>query len=254
MTAVVVIGASIISHLAGLLEAKGIEKTIAAPGLSFDSKKMRDILVRFRNFCVGKKVIKVGIFPLGNSMFPGRPRGPCYLRPRQRPLIAVEMMKKTLAFIKELRASVESGTELSFVILPSLGRRPGPCREKCTNCICYAKFGKKAVKYEKMMLKVKDSKLSVIKIQEFSEYIIKHKRTNNKTIKRLRKLMHQMKNKTCTEIRGKNKLFKHISGVLLNCPAKLKCERDPKRKPDKIHLCCNYGSETLAGFISQCLA
>ena len=249
----VVLGASIMSHLAGLLAAKGIGRTIAAPGLSFDSKKMREILVRFRSFCVGKKVIKVGLYPLGNSMFPGRPRGPCYLKPHQKPLTAAEMVKKTLALIKELRALVEYGTELSFVILPSLGRRPKPCRKNCTNCICYTKFGKKAGKFEKLMLKADKSAVRVIKIQEFSEYIIKHKRTNNKTIKRLRKLMHQMKNKTCTEIRGKNKLYKLISGLLLNCTAKLKCERKADRRPDFVHICCNVANETLAGFISQCM-
>ena len=250
----VVIGASIINHLSGFLSNNGVENTISIPGLSFGSKKMKNILNDFRQFCRGKIAIKVAIFPLGNSMFPGIPKGPCYLKPRLRPLTALQMKKKTLVLLEELRELAPKGTKLSFIILPSLGRRPRPCRKACKKCICYGKFAKKCVKFERHMSKVKDENLTVVSVTEFGDYIIREKRTNNISIKRLKNIRHKMRVNRISEFSARFKLYSCISGLLLSCHSKTHCKKDPNKRSDRVHLCCNHASHTLAGFIGQCLA
>ena len=163
MSVSIVIGASIISHLANLLSHKGI-KVIARPGLSFSSKKMESVQTEFKRFCMNKTDIKVALYPLGNSMFSGIPRGQCYLKPRMRALTAKVMAEKTTKLIKTLRTLVPTEAKISFTILPGLGRRPKPCQKGCKKCICYGKYPKRLLKFENHMKKVKNKNANMISI------------------------------------------------------------------------------------------
>ena len=240
------IGASIINSLRLQKTLKNV-KIIAKSGLAFNSEKMLQIKKEIKETCRGKLNINIAFFPFGNSFFPGRPAGKCYLE-RTRPITALQMAQLTIDLLREFRALCPTNAKIKFTILPGLGRRRFKCARSCKRCICFRDFDTLLIKYENHLTKLKDEDTEVISILSISEYL---KTTATKKIRKiLRQTDYRLRTNKISAFRHKCKVSNIVTGMFTRCSL----HRKKNTYLDKVHVCCTRMRNVLATYISVTLS
>ena len=212
------IGASIITKISNFCN------TIAIPGLTLENEsKLKTILSILEDIKINsaKQPITIAITDFGNSIFPGKIRGKCYLYRQQIPT-AMAYAKKFHIFIRKITDILP---EARILIIPAIIRRPKKCSAHCNRCIYFINPEIKL----KMIYDIHSNyyqsseQIQVISYEQIITYFCK-KQTN---------ISFQS---GCP--------VSYFAKQLLNCA---KCENSRNHKADYIHPCCqeaikNYGT------------
>ena len=247
-TITILIGASIIRALENNMNMAKI-KVIAKSGLTFNSNKMKEIVRSIQQACQGHKSINIAMHPLGNNLFPGIPRGKCYLKgPKPRP--AIEMADYTICFLRNLEKLLPKDAKVKFNILPGMTRRRSKCSPKCKVCISYPHAAAKLARFENRLKLNAPDNFTVISINQFSKFLQNKANSTRSVRKLLIQTDYRLRTEKISAFEHLKKQYSLISGMLVRCRAHSK----KVYNTDKTHTCCPSSRNALAKFIRSALS